>query len=79
VETERDEGAGQACAKTRETRIGRNNFLVRPSIREARFTAGPITVKSSRSAAPTLPKITSPRCKPIPILTSVRLVSRRAC
>jgi hypothetical protein len=48
-------GRGQIRAKALDTRIGRSSRLVRPSIREARFTAGPITVKSSRSEAPTFP------------------------
>ena len=36
------------------------------SMRAARFTAGPITVKSSRRGAPILPKMTSPRCRTMP-------------
>ena len=70
VEAKRDEGA-RANSREGATRIGRNSSLVRPSIREARFTAGP-RLKSSRSAAPTLP-MNSPRCKPIQNLISARL------
>src|SRR4029077_17942831 len=48
-------GRGQIRAKALENSIGRPSRLVRSSIREARLTAGPITVKSSRLAEPTLP------------------------
>src|SRR5437764_1474767 len=78
---EREDFVVTACwqirAKALDTRIGRNRRFVSPSMREARFTAGPMTVKSRRSAAPTLPKMTSPRCRPIPILTSGWSFSRR--
>ena len=42
-------------AKSALTTIGRFSVLATASIRLTRLTAGPITVKSSRSAAPTLP------------------------
>jgi hypothetical protein len=48
-------GCGQIMAKAAEVNRGRRGCLVSPSMREARLTAGPITVKSSRSADPTLP------------------------
>src|SRR5712671_1164944 len=41
--------------------------LVRPSMREAVFTASPITVYSCRSSEPTWPTTTSPTCRPMPI------------
>ena len=40
--------------------MGTRSSLVRLSSRAARLTAGPITVKSSRSSVPILPNITGP-------------------
>src|SRR5262249_33989714 len=43
------------------------NSLFSPSMREARFTASPITVYSLRRGEPTLPATTFPRCRPMPM------------
>src|SRR5215472_1400009 len=51
-----------ACTNDVEIRIGLPNTLQSPSRRAASFTAGPITVKSRRSAVPMLPYVTSPAC-----------------
>ena len=65
---ERAELAPQAhsLAKASEIRMLGPSVRHRPSRRDARLTAGPITVKSSRSAAPMLPYITSPTCSAMP-------------
>ncbi len=49
-----------------------------PSSRLTRLTAGPIAVKSSRSAAPTLPHRISPRCNATPNARGGSPCSRRA-
>ena len=54
-----------ASANRDENRICRLSRSQSFSIRTTSLTAGPITVKSSRSAAPTLPYSTSPTCRAI--------------
>ena len=41
--------------------------FVRPSIRDAVFTVSPITAYSCRRSEPTLPDMTGPELRPIPI------------
>src|SRR5215207_10015357 len=48
------------------TTMGRPMALVSVSMRAVSLTALPTTPNDSRSAVPTLPKITSPRCTPTP-------------
>ena len=59
-------GTVQTSLNSADASTGTFSSLVRPSRREARLTAGPMTVKSSRSSVPTLPKVTSPTCRPTP-------------
>ena len=54
-----------ASANLEENRICRLSGSQSFSIRTTSLTAGPITVKSRRSAAPTLPYSTSPTCRAI--------------
>ncbi len=55
-----------AETKAPENKTLRFTTLVKPSSRAATFTAGPITVKSSRPRDPILPYITSPTWTPTP-------------
>ena len=55
-----------SAATAPEIRTVRPSGRQSPSSRLTRFTAGPIAVKSSRSAAPTLPHRISPRCSATP-------------
>src|SRR5439155_537877 len=48
-------GPPYACAKSSVTTIGSSSAFPTVSTRLTKFTAGPITVKSSRSEAPTFP------------------------
>ena len=59
-------GAEVSAAAAPETRTARSSGRHSPSSRLTRLTAGPIAVKSSRSAAPILPHRISPRCTAAP-------------
>ena len=56
----------KALAKVSEYSTGCCNSPHRLSTRAAMFTACPKTVKSIRSAEPTLPYCTAPKCNPMP-------------
>ena len=66
-------GIPAASAKARETNTGQPSSFVKASSRKARLTAGPITVKSRRSAEPTLPYMAVPMCRPMPARRSQSL------
>ena len=72
---ERQDVAASAncCEIRRLCPSGSHNF----SMRDASFTAGPITVKSSRAAVPTLPYCTVPRCSEISSSVACRPSARR--
>ena len=59
-------GAVVSAAKAPEMRTALSSGRHSPSRRLTRLTAGPMAVKSSRSAAPILPQSISPRCSATP-------------